>query len=93
MASGLPVVTTTVGALVEEIDDGVTGVTVPVADADALSRAVLRLVEDPQLRRRMGADARRVAYERFNAATNYQRIVELCKQSVGEVPRASRGRH
>ena len=78
----------------EEIDDGVTGVAVPwrrggraaAAQSCASSRT-------PQLRRRMGADARRVAYERFNAATNYQRIVELCKQSVGEVPRASRGRH
>lgn len=82
MASSLPVVTTTVGALREEIDDEVTGLLVPTTDVDALSRAVLRLVNDSQLRQRIGAAARRVASERFNAAKNYPRIVELCKQSV-----------
>jgi glycosyltransferase involved in cell wall biosynthesis len=96
MASGLPVITTTVGALREEIDDGVTGLMVPTADVDALSHAVLRLVDDIQLRRRMGCEARRVACERFNAAKNYPQIVDLCKRSVDEVAaarRAQRGRN
>lgn len=90
MASGLPVVTTTVGAVREEIDDGVSGLLVPPADVDALSRAVGRLVDDPQLRQRMGAEARRVACERFNAAKNYSRIVDLCKRSIDEAAGARR---
>jgi glycosyltransferase involved in cell wall biosynthesis len=94
MASSLPVITTTVGALTEEIDDGVSGFLVPTADPDALSQAIQRLVGNPELRMRMGAEARRIAGERFNAARNYPRIVELCKQSVDEYAerqRASRG--
>src|SRR5262249_32176799 len=91
MASSLPVIATTVGALREQIEDGVTGLLVPVADVDALSRAVLRLVDNAELRQRMGAEARRVAFERFNAAKNYPRIVDLCKQSVDDAAAASRG--
>jgi glycosyltransferase involved in cell wall biosynthesis len=82
MASSLPVVTTTVGALTEEVDEGVSGFLVPTADPDALSRAILRLVESPELRLQMGAASRRIAAERFNAARNYPRIVDLCKESV-----------
>lgn len=84
MASSLPVITTTVGALTEEIDDGVSGFLVPTANPDVLSQAIQRLVANPDLRMRMGAEARRIAGQRFNAATNYSRLVELCKQSVDE---------
>jgi glycosyltransferase involved in cell wall biosynthesis len=82
MASGLPVVTTNVGALTEEIEDGVTGFLVPPLDADALGTATRRLVDDAGLRRRMGAAGRRRAVERFNGSLNYPQILTLCKQCV-----------
>jgi glycosyltransferase involved in cell wall biosynthesis len=82
MASGLPVVTTNVGALTEEIDDGVTGLIVPPADVDALAAATLRLVRSRELRLEMGAAARRAADLRFNGSRNYPRILAVCKASV-----------
>ena len=79
MASGLPVVTTNVGALTEEIDDGVTGFVVPPADVDALAQATLRIVKNPALRRQLGLAARRTAEQRFNGSRNYPHVLSVCK--------------
>jgi glycosyltransferase involved in cell wall biosynthesis len=82
MASGLPIVTTNVGALTEEIEDGVTGFLVPPRDASALAAATRRLVDSPALRRQMGAAGRARAVRLFNASVNYPRILAVCKQCV-----------
>ncbi|MDA3937129.1 MAG: glycosyltransferase [Actinomycetota bacterium] len=57
-ASGTPVVSTdlTTGVPFANMD-GVTGLTVPVGDSDALERALARLVGDDDLRTRLGAQA------------------------------------
>jgi glycosyltransferase involved in cell wall biosynthesis len=54
MATGLPIVATRAGGIPEVIVDGVTGLLVPPADADALTGALRGLLDDPLLRRRMG---------------------------------------
>jgi glycosyltransferase involved in cell wall biosynthesis len=82
MASGLPVVTTAVGALGEEVEDGVTGFVVPPGDAEALARATLRFVDSPQLRLEMGAAGRRAATCKFNGSRNYPRVLDICKRCV-----------
>ncbi len=58
MSVGLPVITTSEeGACGELIDDGKTGFIVPPADQDALSKAMLRLIQDAYLRRQMARHA------------------------------------
>jgi glycosyltransferase involved in cell wall biosynthesis len=79
MASGLPVITTDVGALREEVKDGVTGLLVPPHDATALAAATLRLVRQPALRLEMGSAGRQAAEARFNGAINYRRVLDVCK--------------
>ncbi|HTR51243.1 MAG TPA: glycosyltransferase, partial [Kofleriaceae bacterium] len=66
MAVGLPIVATAVGGLPGVVDDGETGLVVPV-DAAALSAALGRLVSDPDLARAMGRRARAVALARYSA--------------------------
>lgn len=58
MACGAAVVGTAVPGIREVIDDGRTGLLCKPT-VDALRAAVLRLLEDPALRRRIGAEARR----------------------------------
>ena len=58
MAAGLPVVATSVGAIPEVVEDGVSGVLVPPRDAQALAQAIERVLADPQRRRRMGEAGR-----------------------------------
>jgi glycosyltransferase involved in cell wall biosynthesis len=87
MASGLPVITTEVGALREQIEDGINGFVVPPGDAAALARATLKLVENPSMRQAMSVAARQCASRKFDAETNYRRVLDVCKACVD----ASRG--
>jgi glycosyltransferase involved in cell wall biosynthesis len=82
MASGLPVVTTNVGAITEAIDHGVTGFLIPPGDVNALAEKTIRLAMNPVLRRNMGASARGVADQRFNGARNYAELLTVCKTCV-----------
>jgi glycosyltransferase involved in cell wall biosynthesis len=84
MASALPVVTTNVGALSEQITDGVTGCVVPLHDAEALCECTLRLVQNPQLRRDMGRAGRAAAERLFNGSRNYPRILDIMKRCADE---------
>jgi glycosyltransferase involved in cell wall biosynthesis len=54
MAAGRPVIASRMGGLPDEVVDGVTGILTPPGDGEALQRAILRLVNDPDLCTRMG---------------------------------------
>jgi glycosyltransferase involved in cell wall biosynthesis len=59
-----PTVATRAGGLPETVRDGETGLLVPMRDPAALAAAILRLVEDPALGRRLGAAGRDLMLER-----------------------------
>lgn len=82
MAAGLPVVTTRVGALPELVTDGVQGLVVPPGDAAALTGALLRLVDDAELRARLGAAGRQRAVETLDGRANMGRIVDLVVEAA-----------
>jgi len=48
-AAGVPVVATNVGGVIDIIDDGKTGLLVPPKDTEAMAKAVLRLIREPEL--------------------------------------------
>ncbi len=79
LAAGLPVVTTAVAALPEAVTHGETGWVVPPDDPAALADAVCALASDPALRRRLSRQARQSALQRFDATTNYRRLVETVR--------------
>ncbi len=76
-AAGVPVVGFDAGGLPEAVVSGETGVLVPAGDVDALRDALARLVEDAQLRQRMGAAGRQRMQNEFSIATMADRHVEL----------------
>lgn len=71
MATGLPVVATRVGGNPELVEDGVTGLLVPVGDAQALAQAMLSLVQDPVRCEHMG----RAAIRRIQTDFDWDRTV------------------
>jgi len=85
MAMGLPVITTGVGGLDENVVDGETGFIVPVNDADALAERLRMVGDNDALRLRMGCNARRLAETKFNSAVNARAIIELMKKSADEM--------
>jgi glycosyltransferase involved in cell wall biosynthesis len=74
MAHGRPVVASAVGGLLDLVVDGETGLLVAPGDAGGLREALRRLLDDAELRRRMGTAARvraeeLLSWERFTSAT------------------------
>lgn len=63
MRAGLPVVSSDVGGCSESVADGETGFLVPAGAAEPLRAALRKLMDDPGLRRKMGA-AGRARFER-----------------------------
>lgn len=62
---GLPVVASDVDGIPEVVTHGQTGLLVPPADPVALARALQVLIDDAELRRKLGAAARTRTSERF----------------------------
>jgi len=62
--AGVPAVATRVGSVAEVVEHGVTGL-LAAPRAEELAHEVVRLLQDPLLRRRMGRDARDCAQRRF----------------------------
>lgn len=67
MATGLAVVSTSVGGIPGVIDEGVTGLLVPAGDADRLAQALERLASDRAEARAFGERGREIALRRYAA--------------------------
>ncbi|MCB0977638.1 MAG: glycosyltransferase family 4 protein [Acidimicrobiales bacterium] len=77
MALGTPVVTTAVTGTPEAITDGVTGLLVPEADPWALADAIVALLEDPSLRRRLSMAARERVRRQFDLSVQAETLGRL----------------
>jgi glycosyltransferase involved in cell wall biosynthesis len=67
MASGLPWVATSVGAVPIVVRDGQTGILVPAEDMECLAKALGDLLRNAEERARMGGAARRLIESEFSA--------------------------
>jgi glycosyltransferase involved in cell wall biosynthesis len=79
MAAGRPVVASAVGGLKDLVVDGDTGLLVPAGDVPALRQALERLLADPELRERLGRQAR----ERARAVYGWDRYVAAIRAAYG----------
>lgn len=68
MAAGCPTIASAVGGIPEVISDGEDGLLVPPEDPEALSEAIVRLWNDPELRARLAKNARTKVAARFSLA-------------------------
>jgi glycosyltransferase involved in cell wall biosynthesis len=83
MASGLPVVASATGGITEIVEDGVSGLLVPVGDraADgvrsALGKALLRLLSDPDLAQRLAREGVACVRERFSLTRTVEQMAVI----------------
>jgi glycosyltransferase involved in cell wall biosynthesis len=87
MAAGKPMICTAVGGVPELVEEGC-GLLVPPRDAQALSKAMGHLLENPSARKAMGEKSARVAVERFDLRIMTEAYEDLYKKLVaGDRPR------
>jgi len=80
MAHGRPVVAGAVGGLLDLVVHEETGLLVPPRDVEALRAALHRLLDDDELRARLGANARRRAEEELS----WDHVTDLTLQAYEE---------
>lgn len=85
-ASGLPTVASRATGCENAIQDGVTGILVPVGDRERLTCAMLALADDPAMRERMGAAGREFVENNFEQGVVWSNIANFIE------PLARRGR-
>jgi glycosyltransferase involved in cell wall biosynthesis len=81
-ACGRPVVTSDVAGCRHVIIPDVTGLLVPVKDAQALAGAIGQLIDNPQMRFQFGRAGRELAEQRFGEAQIGQTYMSLYQQLI-----------
>ena len=84
MACGTPVVATTAGAFPEVIEQDVSGLLVPPADAHALKDAIERLLDDAALRETFSNEGRRRIVDHFSWQETATRTAALYEEVRAE---------
>jgi glycosyltransferase involved in cell wall biosynthesis len=82
MAAGLPVVATRVGGVPEVVVDGETGLLVPPGDPPALAVALQRLLDEPELRARLGTAGRARVEEQFGLDSFLESHLDLYRRAL-----------
>ena len=72
LAAGLPAIASNVGGNAEVIQDGVSGLLVPPGDSGALAQALLNVLRDPDLARRLGSGGQEHVRKNFS----FERMIE-----------------
>jgi glycosyltransferase involved in cell wall biosynthesis len=83
-----PVVASAVGGIVDVIKDGQTGILVPEKNPDAIAKAVLRLIEDPDYARQLGEQG----YAHVRNYFDWDRIMDQYETIYSESVSSSRPR-
>ncbi|MGI8439072.1 MAG: glycosyltransferase family 4 protein [Thermoleophilaceae bacterium] len=83
MAQGLPVVATPVGGIPELIEHDRSGLLVTPGDVEGLAAALKRIANEPELRGRLGAEARRVVEAGFTRRAAMDRLTTLWLDVAG----------
>lgn len=76
MAMQVPVISTAISAIPELIQHEWNGLLVPQKDAEALTSAIVRLLEDPGLRTEIARRGRQAVLEKYDVKTNIRRLTE-----------------
>ncbi len=77
MFTGLPIVTTPVGAIPEAVTNGESALIVPHKDTLTLSAAIAKLTDEAELGKRLGESARAAALSRFSREAMLERMETL----------------
>lgn len=80
MQCGLPIISTkNCGAIDETVIDGYNGILVEKKNVEQLTEAIERLINDPELRRKMGKNSRKLYEENYTPEKHLEKFKEIVK--------------
>jgi glycosyltransferase involved in cell wall biosynthesis len=79
-----PVVTTNVGSLPENVDDGITGYIVPPRDSQKLAEAIIDLLINSEKRKKMGMNAFKKTQEELAWKNIATKTLEIYKKALNK---------
>jgi glycosyltransferase involved in cell wall biosynthesis len=82
MQNSLPVISTFEGAIPDAVEDGITGFLVPVKDPLSVAGKLEILINDPDLRIRMGREGRARYEQKFILEIFEKRLAEILKEVI-----------
>ncbi|MER3329317.1 MAG: glycosyltransferase family 4 protein, partial [Candidatus Kapaibacterium sp.] len=82
MALGKPVIGTSIGGTIEQIEENVTGFKVPPGDHIRLAEALNKLINSEDLRVNMGINGRRRFEEKFEFENFYNQLTGVYKRLI-----------
>ena len=88
LASGLPIVTTDAGSILEIVQDGVQALVSPQRDSEAYTEALDKLITNPSLERQLAKQARKRFDEEFDIKVTEQRLHERVANVLHQTPAA-----
>lgn len=77
MLTGIPVVTTSVGAINEMIDDCQSGMLVPPDNPEKLAESIMKILDNPKFAKRISENAQQKVKSEFSSKKMSQQIEEL----------------
>ncbi len=81
-AMGVPVIASDVGGVSKLLKDGVTGILVPPEDIRALSKAMLKMANDPEFRSQCGENSFQMVRSEYSFASNADDMERLYHRLV-----------
>jgi colanic acid/amylovoran biosynthesis glycosyltransferase len=82
MAMQIPCVSTSITGIPELIRDGIDGLLVPASDLNSLVQALARLMDEAELRRRLGESGRRRVLKHFDLACNAKTLAAIFSDQI-----------
>lgn len=82
MAMEIPCVTTWITGIPELIDNGIEGLLAPPSDDEAIANCIIRLMDDPELRQRIGKAGRVKVVDKYNLGRNVERLAAVLRQRI-----------
>ena len=79
MKSNVPIVATRSGGPSEILDDGVSGLLVPIKDPVSIANAVTRILNDARLKEILVNNAKKILIEKFDVRKNVRNIMNIYK--------------
>jgi len=81
---GLPVVASDVGGIPTFVQHEKTGLLVPPGDVDKLAEAIIRIMEDQELARRLGQQAREFIHQNFSSVVMADKTLAMYEHVLSE---------